>query len=336
MQFIQFPVSPDSISFPITFCWEADWGSAPNWIVTYYAYSDFKGEFDSWYNNYAGTQPWFVGGNYQVFVVNIHHEPLHDDNNPTAAQARIDFAASIDYILSKGDVQILTEEQVVEAFGGTGNQNMVTIFSDGFESGDFTNPSGVGGPWISHQSSWSVETTKHHTGTHDAKAVASASNRILEKDLAFDINKVLLLDYWCLASSAGGSAAFNMALLFGPVEYIQPLCMNAGHFQYYDTAMHNLPEDTTYAANTWEHVQIYLDFPNSVVTWVINGNQCGSMTLRGADTGTLINPKLTNFTALKFYNSNTGGPTGYIDNVIIRQGAFMVPVKTEANSMKGD
>jgi hypothetical protein len=91
--------------------------------------------------------------------------------------------------------------------------------------------------------------------------------------------------------------------------------------------MHNLPTDTTFAANTWAHVQTYLDFPNSVVSWVIDGVYKGSALLKGGDTGTVISPATANFTSLKFYVAGAGGATVYVDDLIVSQGSFMVPNK---------
>ena len=114
-------------------------------------------------------------------------------------------------------------------------------------------------------------------------------------------------------------------LLAGDIESIEPLSMDNGHFYYYDTEERYLPTDTIYAADTWYHIQVYLDFPNSLVSWMIDGAYKGSATLRGCDTGTVIGPSIE-FTSLKFYNS-VSDATLYIDDLIVTQGHFMVPVK---------
>jgi len=317
-------------AFPFNFLWEADWGSAPNWIVTYDTFANFKTQFDWWYahgSNYA-----YEGANPQVFSIDINHKPLYNDNNPTAAQARIDFADSLNYMIAKGDVQLLTEEEAVSALGGTGSQNLVTIFSDNFESGNFNNPNGVGGAWTSVGSRWTIRTAagQFYDGAHGAGAVANNTNRILQKNLTIDTTKILLLDYYCNVSSVN-SYSCGMALLFGPVEYIQPLSMVNGHFQYYDTALHNLPTDTTYTANIWHHVQVYLDFPNACVSWVIDGVYKGTATLKGGDTGTVINSTIA-MSSLRVYNAPTSGPTFYLDDVNVKQGSFPLIIRSRQHA----
>jgi hypothetical protein len=193
---------------------------------------------------------------------------------------------------------------------------MSTLFSALFESTTFTNTDGIGGAWDTIQSSWTNVTTKAHSGTHSAKAVVSTTNRILQKNIAFNTSKQVLLDYWCLASTVVGAPVAGM--ITGPVETVQPLSMDSGHFYYYDTTEKYLPVDTTYIANTWYHVQVYLDFLHGRVTWFINGINKGSATLRCADTGTLVSPAIS-LTALKFYNGSAGTAILYIDDLIVKQ-----------------
>lgn len=83
---------------PFSFEWETDWGSAPNWTVTYYTFSDFKKAFDRWYS-----------GTGRVFTINVHHTPLYAD-----LQARADFEEALDYIDSKNCI-FMTQEQMFEA-----------------------------------------------------------------------------------------------------------------------------------------------------------------------------------------------------------------------------
>jgi hypothetical protein len=303
-------------TFPFNFMWEADWGSSPDWVVTYRTFNEFKAAFDDWYNQ-PNQNPWYDGSNYQVFSININHQPLYNDaNNPTAAQARIDFANSIEYMIGKGDVVFCTEDGAVQILGGTEVPNMVEIFSDDFESADL-------GYWDSVGGSWSSTSDVSHAGTYSAKAVANAAGRILQKNIIFDTSKPMVLDYYCRVSSVTGAPA--LCLLAGDIESIEPLSMDNGHFYYYDTEERYLPTDTTYVADTWYHIQVYLDFPNSLVSWMIDGAYKGSATLRGCDTGTVIGPSIE-LTSLKFYNS-VSDATLYIDDLIVTQGHFMVPAK---------
>lgn len=305
-------------TFPFNFMWESSWGTSPDWVVTYRTFAEFKAAFDDWYNQ-PNQNPLYDGSNYQVFCININHQPLYNDaNNPTAAQARIDFANSIDYMIGKGDVIFCTEEGAVQILGGTGVPNMETIFSDDFESGDLAK-------WDSVGAVWSNTADYYHAGAHSAKADVGTVDRILQKNIAFDTSKPVLLDYYCMVSSVAGAP--TLCLLMGDVEYIEPLSMNSGHFYYYDTSEHYLPIDTLYEVDIWYHIQVYLDFPNALVSWVINDAYKGSATLRGGDTGTVIGPAI-NLTTLKFYNGKTDAVL-YIDDLIVQQGKFMLPVKAQ-------
>lgn len=290
-------------------------GTSPDYVVTYRTFAEFKAAFDDWYE--LNQNPLYAGSNYQVFCININHQPLYNDvNNPTAAQARIDFANSIDYMIGKGDVVFCTEEGAVQALGGTGVPNMETVFSDDFESADLS-------AWDLVGEAWSNSADYYHAGTHSAKALAGASGRILQKNITFDTSKPAVLDYYCMVSSVAGAPA--LCLLAGETESIEPLSMDNGHFYYYDTAEHYLPVDTTYEADTWYHLQVYLDFPNALVSWMIDGEYKGSATLRRCDIGTIIDPSI-GLTALKFYNGLSDA-TLYIDDLVVTQGNFMLPVK---------
>jgi hypothetical protein len=302
-------------TFPFSFMWEASWGESPDYVVTYRTFAEFKAAFDDWYE--LNQNPLYAGSNHQVFCININHQPLYNDaNNPTAAQARIDFANSIDYMIGKGDVVFCTEEGAVQALGGTGIPNMETVFSDDFESADLS-------AWDSVGESWSNAADYYHAGTRSAKATAGASGRVLQKNITFDTSKQAVLDYYCMVSSVAGAPA--LCLLAGETESIEPLSMDNGHFYYYDTSEHYLPIDTTYEADTWYHLQVYLDFPNALVSWMIDGEYKGSATLRRCDIGTVVDPSI-DLTALKFYNGISDA-TLYIDDLVVTRGNFMLPVK---------
>ncbi len=82
-------------TFPINFEWETDWGTEPNWTVTYATFDDFQATFDQWYLN--GISP--------VFTINCHHGPMWDNWNVLD-----DFKWSLDYMQSK-NVTFMTEDQ---------------------------------------------------------------------------------------------------------------------------------------------------------------------------------------------------------------------------------
>jgi hypothetical protein len=83
------------LDMPIYFYWEADWGRAPDWAITYNNLDTFKMWFDEWYNSTSKN----------AFVISVHHEPLFNNEN-----ARENFTISLDYLNQRGCV-LLTEEE---------------------------------------------------------------------------------------------------------------------------------------------------------------------------------------------------------------------------------
>jgi len=105
VNFLNFAYSQSIFSFtlftfPFSFCWEKDWGTGPNGIVTYYTFDDFKTAFDSWYHR----------SDSRVFTINVHHASLYNN-----VQAQTDFAKSLDYMIAKGDCVFMTEEEAYKA-----------------------------------------------------------------------------------------------------------------------------------------------------------------------------------------------------------------------------
>jgi hypothetical protein len=279
--------------FPFSFFWE-------NWTLSKYnTFADFKTAFDQWYAQ-PNQVPWYSGSNYQVFTMDITDPLLYGTSFEGSVQARLDYAAALDYILGKGDVDVVTQEDAVQILGGTGIQQMNTIFSALFESTGFTNTDGIGGAWDSAGASWSNVTSKARSGAHSAKALVSTINLPLKKNIAFDTTRQVLIDYYCQVSSVLGASL--RCTLEGPVEYIEPLLMENGHFYYYDNGQKTLPVDTTYAVDTWYHVQIYLDFPNALISWVIDGVFKGATIIRCADTGVVCYPTIA-LSSLAFQNN---------------------------------
>jgi len=306
-------------TFPWGFAWEDGWGSDPNWYVHYDTLEHFKSYFDDWYNGYASpATPHVAGRNPRVFCVSIHHLPLSDDYNPTAAQGRADFAASLDYIKSKGDVVFMTEEQAYQAIKGSTAGTFETIFSDGFESNNFLNTSGVGGAWdVADNTWWTIRTNWPVAGTYHVGTSAHDDHRLLAKNINFDVSKQYIIDLYVRAA-ASSAVAWDAVVLAGPTESVKLLSLQSAHFKYYDSAYKNLPVDKTYVAVTWYHVQIYVDFYNSVVSYVIDSEYKGSVTLRTADTLNLVSPSLS-LTQLQHWNCAAGGTSTYMDSVIVQK-----------------
>jgi hypothetical protein len=97
---MDFPDNDTIWTIPFNFAWEADWGTAPDWIVTYATFNDFKTTFDNWMNTTS-----------QIFTINVHHAPLYDND-----QASQDFYNSLSYMNNR-NITFMTEEEAYQEFG---------------------------------------------------------------------------------------------------------------------------------------------------------------------------------------------------------------------------
>lgn len=186
------------------------------------------------------------------------------------------------------------------------------MFSDNFETGDFTKWDYMGG-------AWSVQSITKHNGTYAAKCAATAD---YELSKTLNLGGKLYLDFYILMSSTSGTK-----YILDPIDDLGgnmlPLVCQGGHFRYQNStgAIVNLPTDTIYAANTWYHCEVIIDFILSSLSWIINGSSKGSAVLSDSDT-VLLGP--SNSIVDLVLSGSSAGSVVYIDDLLVYQDLTVV------------
>ncbi len=191
----------------------------------------------------------------------------------------------------------------LDTVSSPGDVKMLEILSDGFEDGTF-------GRWTSADSGWTIDTTVYKTGTRSAKGTGT------QQKLIYDFKQNRTSVYVKLACRFAETNQVHYPVIFiSPSgSQIQAVVANSdGHFKYHNgSALTNFPVDTTYAANTWYTVEVWI---SNGTFWVsINGTSVTPSGLTVKDTANASQTQVAKFQA---QNAGATAATMWIDDVYI-------------------
>lgn len=178
------------------------------------------------------------------------------------------------------------------------------LFFDGFESGTLSR-------WDAGSSSIAFDTSVPHSGTKCA--YFPQASKVIWKTI--ETTGKLYFDFYVRVSSGTATKKiFNFTILPNYNE-VSLLYSANGHWKRMNSgSVVNLPTDTTYTVDTWTHIEIVVDIPNSTIEWIVDGVSKGSATLKD-DNGNTISTS-AEIADFDFSQSSTGNPY-YLDDVYV-------------------
>ncbi len=127
-------------------------------------------------------------------------------------------------------------------------------FKDYFEDGTLD-------AWTVKEAQWSVQGVVKYEGAFAALGAGGAANRTLSKTLGSDYVTDGLLTFYFRTNDVTG----DHYIVNTPAYAV---LVSAGHFQYYDGAYHNFPNDKLCVVNTWYKITVHFVGANTYRVWI--------------------------------------------------------------------
>jgi len=236
--------------------------------------------------------------NYTITAgpANLHNLSMNDSAYGPVTLPSRDLAANQSMIVLVDRVPFTAEV----------NMSPVTLFSDGFELGNFSK-------WNS-ASMASISNSVVHSGSNSAEFVQYGG------PIAKQINYggVLYFDFWIFVTEYDDSNVLVFKTSTpAPRKYYNLLYLGSGGSMKYHngTSIVNLPTPTSITANEWHHIVITMNFTEQKTYWTVDGSSKGSATIKS--TGGNVPETTQQLDAVYLYGA--AWDASYIDDVLVSQ-----------------